>query len=66
MSSAMPLLLLEWFILSSETALHFRGTFMPGVIAKCHSSVNTGSPPSTKNVLNLLAIYAINYGALNL
>ncbi|KAN0130238.1 hypothetical protein V8E53_011995 [Lactarius tabidus] len=30
------------------------------------SHAHTGSPASTKNVLNLLAIYAINYGILNL
>ena len=63
MLSATPLLLAEWFIPSGRSALHFEGTFMTS-IGECHSFVYT--PGSTNSVLNLLAIYAINCGTLNL
>ena len=63
--AAMPLFPLEWFILSWETALQFRGIFMPN-IGRCHSSVHTSLPASANTVLNLLAIYAINCGILTL
>ena len=58
----MSLLLLEWFAPSWATALTFGGTFRQ----KCNSSVYIESLSRTNNVLNLLAIYAINCGTLNL
>lgn len=60
-SSATPLLLLEWSTPSGATALMFRGTFVQNTI-----SLFTPGLFRTNKVLNLLAIYAINCGILNL